>query len=198
MRNSTASSNKKKDINLLTLDWLWGRPQTLLQRRNVSSVRVGLANDTKQTPLQNWGNPLSELHVPHRQCLAGISNAFSASFTSIWPSFPWFYCTPNKACLLCATPTGTDRVYSPGFPKIVYWHFGCVLIASLQCRFRAQRQMNQIIEGVIWLRIVWCNDPMGWQHQVTVNIWQNNVQKHHSVSQRFSYFRVREHFAWWQ
>ena len=106
---------------LLTLDWLWGRPQALLQRRNVSSVRVGLANGTKRTPSQNWGNLLSELHVPHRQCLAGISNAFSASFTSIWPSFPRFYCTPNKACLLCATPAGTYRVQSPGFPKIVYY-----------------------------------------------------------------------------
>ena len=130
---------------MLTLDWLWGRPQALLQRRNVSSVRVGLANDTKRTPLQNWGNPLSELHAPHRQCLAVISNAFSASFTSIWPSFPLFYCTPNKACLLCATPAGTYRVQSLGFPKIGYWHFGCVLISSLQCRFRAQRQMNQIM-----------------------------------------------------
>ena len=63
---------------------------------------------------------VSELHVPHRQCLAGISNAFSASFTNICPSFPRFYCTPNKACLLCATPAGTYRVQSPGFPNIVY------------------------------------------------------------------------------
>ena len=31
------------------------------------------------------------------QCLTGISNAFSASFTSIWPSFPQFYCTPQKS-----------------------------------------------------------------------------------------------------
>ena len=105
---------------LLKLDWLWGRPQALLQRRNVSSVRVGLANGTKRTPSQNWGNLLSELHVPNRQCLTGISNSFSASFTSIWPSFLWFYCTPNKVCLLCPTPAGTYRVQSPGFPKIVY------------------------------------------------------------------------------
>ena len=111
---------KKKKIILLTLDWLWGRPQALIQRRHVSSVCVGLANGTKRTPSQNWGNLLSELHVPHRQCLAGISNAFSASFTSIWPSFPRFYCTTSKACLLCATPAGTYRVQSPGFPKIVY------------------------------------------------------------------------------
>ena len=110
----------KKDIILRTLDWLWGCPQALLQRRNVSSVRVGLANGTKRTPSQNWGNLLSELHVPHRQCLTGISNAFSSSLTSIWPSFPRFYCNPNKACLLCATPAGTYRVQSPGFPKIVY------------------------------------------------------------------------------
>ena len=93
----TASSNIYRYI-LPTLDsWLWGRPaQALLHRRNVSSVRVSLANGTKRTPSQNWGNQLSELHVPHRQCLAGISNAFSASFTSIWPSFPRFYCTPTK------------------------------------------------------------------------------------------------------
>ena len=115
-----ASSNNFLNIFLLTLDWLWGRPQALLQRRNVSSVRAGLANGTKRTPSQNWGNLLSELHVPHRQCLVGSSNAFSVSFTSIWPSFPRFYCTPNKACLLCATPAGTYRVQSPGFPKIVY------------------------------------------------------------------------------
>ena len=88
-----------------------GRPQVLLHRRNVSNVRVGLANGTKRTPSQNWGNLLSELHVPHKQCLTGISNAFSASLTSIWPS-------PNKACLLCATPAGTYRVQSPGFPKL--------------------------------------------------------------------------------
>ena len=102
----TTSSNKKY-IVLLTLDWLWGRPQALLQRRNVSSVLVGLANDTKWMPSQNWGNLLSELHVSHRHCLAGIFNAFSASFTSIWLSFLRFYCTLNKACLLCATPAGT-------------------------------------------------------------------------------------------
>ena len=27
---------------------------------------------------------------------------------------------PTKACLLCATPAGTYRVQSPGFPKIIY------------------------------------------------------------------------------
>ena len=91
----TVSSNKK-EIILLTLDWLWERPQALLQRRHVSSFRVVLANGTKRTPSQNWGNLLSELHVPHRQRLAVISNAFSSSFTSIWPSFPRFYCTPTK------------------------------------------------------------------------------------------------------
>ena len=89
---------KKKKTILLTLDWLWGRPQALLlQRRNVSSVRVGLANGTKRTPSQNWGTySVLELHVPHRQRLAGISNAFSASFTSIWPSFPRFTVPPTK------------------------------------------------------------------------------------------------------
>ena len=92
----TASSNKKRR-SLLTLDWLGGRPQALLQRRNVSSVRVGLANGTKRTPSQNWGNLLSELHVPHRQSLAGISDAFSAAFSSIWPSFPRFLLYPQQS-----------------------------------------------------------------------------------------------------
>ena len=55
----------------------------MLQRRHLSSVRVDLANGTKRTPLQNRGNLLLELHVPHKQCLTDISNAFSASFTSI-------------------------------------------------------------------------------------------------------------------
>ena len=56
----------------------------MLPRGHVSSVRVSLANGTKRTPSQNrqWGNLLSELPVPHKQCLTGISGAFSASFTS--------------------------------------------------------------------------------------------------------------------
>ena len=110
----------RKDIILPTLNWLWGHPQALLQRRNVSSVRVGLANGTKQTPSQNWGNLLSELHVPHKQCLASISDALSDSFTSTSFFYPQFHSTPNKACLLCATPTGTYRVQSLRFLKIVY------------------------------------------------------------------------------
>ena len=34
----------------------------------------------KRMPTQNWGNLLSELHVPHEQCLTGISGVFSAFF----------------------------------------------------------------------------------------------------------------------
>ena len=78
----TASSNKKKKIILLTL-------LTLIQRKHISSVRVGLANGTQRTPSQNWGNLLSELHVSHEQCLISISDAFSAFFfffTGIRPS----------------------------------------------------------------------------------------------------------------
>ena len=77
-------------------DWLWGRPQALIQR-HVSSIRVGLANGTKRTPSQNWGNLLSELHVPHKQCLTGISNAFYASFTNIWPSYPAVLLYPQQS-----------------------------------------------------------------------------------------------------
>ena len=104
----------KKDIILLTLDWLWGCPRAFAPTKECFKHSLWFVkNDTKRTPSQNWGDILSELHVLHRQCLAGISDAFSASFTSIWPSFPRFYCTPNKACLLCATPARTYRVQSP-------------------------------------------------------------------------------------
>ena len=70
----TASSNKIINIILLTLDWLWGCPQALLQQRNVSSVRISLANGTKQC-LHKTGNLLLELHVPHKQ------------WNSAWPAF---------------------------------------------------------------------------------------------------------------
>ena len=79
----TALSNKK-DIILLTLDWLWGRPQALLKRSRWFGKRH------KTDAFTKLGNLLSELHVPHRQCLAGICNAFSASFTSICAIFPAF------------------------------------------------------------------------------------------------------------
>ena len=50
-------------------------------------------------PSQNWGNLLSELHVPHKQCLTDISNAFSASFTSICYLSRGFTVSPIKrAC----------------------------------------------------------------------------------------------------
>ena len=95
--------------------------QQLQTKRHVSSFRVGLSNGTKQTPSQNWGTYYQSCMYP-TNCLTAISDAFSASFTSIWPSFPRFYCTPNKACLLCATPAGTYRI-SPEFPKMVYSRF---------------------------------------------------------------------------
>ena len=104
------------------MDWLWGLPQALLQRRNVSNVRVGLANGTKRTPSQNWRNLLSELHVPHRQCLAGISNAFSVSFTNIWPSFPRFYSTLRytRRHLPSAIPwISEDRLFSSVLPWVL-------------------------------------------------------------------------------
>ena len=57
-----------------------------------------MANGTKRTPSQNWGNLLSE------QCLTGISDAFSAFifnfynfFTGIRPSSSLDHCTPNKS-----------------------------------------------------------------------------------------------------
>ena len=85
----TASSNKKRysfaDIGLAV------RTPAGFAPTKECFVRVGLANGTKRMPSQHWINLLSELHVSHKQCLAGISNAFSASFTSIWPFFPRFH-----------------------------------------------------------------------------------------------------------
>ena len=52
-------------------------------------------------------------------------------------SFPRAHCTPNKSVTtlrytrgpgpvyIQAMPVGTYQVQSPGFPKIVYWHFFC-------------------------------------------------------------------------
>ena len=120
----TASSDKKKkELILLTLDWLCGRPQTLIQRRHV--------NGTKRTPSQNWGNLLSELQVPHEHCVTGISDAFFFSFLLLLLLYFIFlpvsvhlhhgFTVPStKACLLCATPAGTYRVQFHRFPKIVY------------------------------------------------------------------------------
>ena len=97
------------------LDWLWGRLQVCSNEGMFQAFALVWRHNLKRTPSQNWGNLLSVLHVPHTQCLAGISNPFSASFTGIWTSFPRFYCSPSKACLLCTTPAGTYRVQSPGF-----------------------------------------------------------------------------------
>ena len=55
------------------------------------------------------GHLLSELHVPHEQCLTGIF-CFFYQHLAIFPT--------TKACLLCATPASTYRVQSPGFPKL--------------------------------------------------------------------------------
>ena len=104
----------KKDVILLTLDWLWGRPQTLLQRRNVSSVRFGLANGTKRTPSQNWG-------TYNQSCMYPSSSA--------WPAFltPFLLLLPVSGHLSRGfTVPPTKRAYSAlrsqsrGFPKIVY------------------------------------------------------------------------------
>ena len=127
---------------LPTLDWLWGCPQALIQHRHVSSDHVGLAYSAKPMPLQNWGNLLSELHVPHEQCLTGISDAFSAFFkTSICPSSSWVHCTPNKSVPTLRYTWRHYWVQSPGFPKIVY----CM---KLGCTAAGHLHRNMVIELV--------------------------------------------------
>ena len=46
------------------------------------------------------------------ECLIGISDAFSAFVYRYPSSCPRAHCTPTKARLLCATPTGLD-LYRP-------------------------------------------------------------------------------------
>ena len=78
---------------LPTLNWIWGRPQALIQRMHFWSPCFGLVKGTNRTPSHDSRYLLSELEVRHAQCFTGI---FS-SFTSILPSFPRFQCTPNKS-----------------------------------------------------------------------------------------------------
>ena len=93
----TASSNF---FFLLTLDWLWGHPQALLQRRHVSSFRVGLANGTTQTPSYNWG-------TYYQSCMYAANNA--------WPAFlvPFPLLLPVSGHLSRGlTVSPTKRAYS--------------------------------------------------------------------------------------
>ena len=126
----------KKEIILLTLGWLCGRPQAVIQRRHVSSVRIGLAHGTKRTPSQNW-------ETYYQSCMYPTNNAWPAflmPFFSFLFSFFFFFLLlffllvsvhlrhgltvtlpPTRVSILHAPPAGTYWVQSPGFPKIVYW-----------------------------------------------------------------------------
>ena len=69
---------------LLTLDWLWERPQTLIQRRHVSSVRVGLANCTKRTPSRNsFSSSSSSPNNIQDQCLI-ITDIYGVREKGVW------------------------------------------------------------------------------------------------------------------
>ena len=108
----TTLTDKKIYIFLLTLDWLWGCLQTLIQQRHV--------NGTKLTPSQNCGNLLLELHVSHESAWPAFLMPFLLfSLVSIH-LLHGLTVPPTKVCLLCASPTGTYWVQSPGFPKIIY------------------------------------------------------------------------------
>ena len=116
----TASSNKKRDN---FADWLWRRPQALIQPRHVR--RVGLANGTKRTPSQNLGNLLPELHVPpqtvlnrHFWCLFCFFYQYLAIFptVSLYPQQKRAYSTLHPHAL----------TESPGFPNLFWIHWtGC-------------------------------------------------------------------------
>ena len=80
---------------------------------------------------QNWR--LHKTGGPHKQCLAGISDALSDSFTSTSFFYQWFHSAPNKACLLCATPAGTYWVHPTGFQKIIYCNVLSVNAVWMEC-----------------------------------------------------------------
>ena len=104
---------KKKEIILLTLDWLWGHLQT-----DPTKACKWHKTDTF-TKLGGWTYHQSCMYTT-KGCLTSISDAFSAFFAGIHPSSSRITVSPTKACLLCATPAGTYQVQYPGFPKIVY------------------------------------------------------------------------------
>ena len=56
----------------------------------------------KRMPTQNWGNLLSELHVPHEQCLTGISDVFSAFFNQYLSIFIRGSLYPQQKCAYSA------------------------------------------------------------------------------------------------
>ena len=104
---------------LLTLDWLWGHPQTLLQQKHVWSVLGGKRR--KADPFIKLGEPACNPQTVldrHFWCL------FCFCFSFLNPVFVHLRhgltVPTTKACLLCATPADTYRVQSHGFPTIVY------------------------------------------------------------------------------
>ena len=102
-----ASSNKKR-CNFADTGLAVGTPADFASTKECFKRSLWFGKRHKTDAFTKLGNLQSELHVPHRQCLAGIiSKSVSVSFSSIWPSYPRFYCSPNKAC---ATPAGTYRV----------------------------------------------------------------------------------------
>ena len=101
---------------MLTLDWLWGCPQTLIQRRHISSVHVGLANGCL---LQTGGTYNQSCMCPTNS--AGLAFLISDFFKPVSVHLcQGLTVPPTKVCLLCATPAGTYRVQSTEFPKVIY------------------------------------------------------------------------------
>ena len=102
---------------LNTLDWLWKRlqPTKACFKR---SRWFGKRHKTDAFTI--WGEPT----------IRAASTPRTVPDRHFWGNFCFFLTAsvrlrhgltvpPTKACLLCATPAGTYRVQSPGFPKIV-------------------------------------------------------------------------------
>ena len=86
---------------LLTCDWLWERPQTLIQRRHVSSVRVALANSTKRTPSRNsFSSSSSSPNNIQDQCLI-ITDIYGVREKGVWLKNKKILCLNwgNQSCM---------------------------------------------------------------------------------------------------
>ena len=83
----TASSNKKR-YNFADIGLAVGTPAGVAPTKECFKRLCWFGKRHKRTSSQNWGNLLSELNAPHRQCLAGISNAFLCIFYQYLAIFP--------------------------------------------------------------------------------------------------------------
>ena len=112
-------------------EWRWQRRRADL--RHFEIFRHGPIIIYTRLPAGGTYYPICTFPAS-RECLIGISDAFSALVYGYPSSSPRAHCTPNKSVptlrytrrngsilLYRSMPEGSYRVQSPGFPKIVYY-----------------------------------------------------------------------------